>query len=65
MGGAARPLSPCPFSEKDLRSADERNDIPIVICLDIPSFQERIASRPMTGVPFGGMRTASSVINVT
>jgi len=30
MGADARPLSPCPFSEKELRDADERNEIPLV-----------------------------------
>jgi hypothetical protein len=31
MGETARPLSSCPFSEMDLRAADERNEIPLVV----------------------------------
>jgi hypothetical protein len=31
MGEAARPLSPCPFSRADLREADERNEIAVVV----------------------------------
>lgn len=31
MGAAAKPLTPCPFTEAELRAADERNDVPVVV----------------------------------
>lgn len=31
MGDKAKPLSPCPFSEMELRAADERDEVPLVI----------------------------------
>lgn len=31
MGAKARPLSACPFTEADLRAADERDEVPLVV----------------------------------